>query len=189
MNVFQLAVLVVEALEAENIPYLVTGAISVNVFGIPRGTKDVDIVIALETLEPLNRLESRLAGVLWFDPQVSFETITGSLRHILKTKSRPPLTVELFELGTDAFVQSRFGRRRLEFSAQLNRNIWLPTPEDIVVQKLRWARSKDIDDARDVLAVQTLDKLDMPYIERWCAEHGTTERLRAVIESIPPDLR
>ena len=43
--------------------------------------------------------------------------------------------------------------------------------------------------ARDVLAVQTLAALDMPYIEHWCAQHGTLERLHAVIASIPEDLR
>ncbi len=189
MDLFQLAVRMVEALEAEHIPHLVTGAIAVGVYGIPRGTNDIDIVVALETLEPLNRLERRLVDVVTFDPQVTFETITGSLRHIVKSRTRPPFTIELFELGGDPFVQSRFARRRREFSGQMSREIWVPAPEDVVVQKIRWGRSKDLDDARDVLAVQTPAALDMIYIEHWCGQHGTLERLRAVIESIPEDLR
>ena len=86
-------------------------------------------------------------------------------------------------------VQSRFSRKCRKFSAQLGREIFVPTPEDVLVQKIRWGRSKDLDDARDVLAVQTLAALDMPYIEHWCAQHGTLERLHAVIASIPEDLR
>ena len=189
MDLYQLAMSVVEGLEAEGIPYMVTGAIAFGVYGIPRSTKDVDVVIALETAEPLNRLERRLGHLLEFDPQVSFETITGSLRHILKSRTRPPITVELFELGKDDFVRCRFDRRREEFSAQLGRAIEVPTAEDVVVQKLRWGRSKDIDDARDVIAVQSPANLDMAYIEKWCGLHGTMERLRAVIASIPADLR
>ncbi len=189
MDVFVLAGKVVEALEAEGVPYIVVGALSVSVFGIPRATKDVDIVISLETRKPLDAVERRLADVLEFDPQITFETITGSLRHILRSRSRPPIVVELFELGDDPFLQSRFSRRRQEYSAQMQRHTWLPTPEDVIVQKLRWARPKDIEDAASVLAVRGLATLDMPYIEQWCLEHGTTERLRAVIESIPPDLR
>jgi hypothetical protein len=43
----------------------------------------------------------------------------------------------------------------------------------------------DLDDARDVLAVQGPETLDMPYIENWCATHGTSERLRDIITSLP----
>jgi hypothetical protein len=189
MDVFTLAGTVVDALEAEGVPYFVVGALSVSVFGIPRATKDVDIVISLETRKPLDAVERRLADVLEFDPQITFETITGSLRHILHSRTNPPVVVELFELGADPFLQSRFARRRQEYSAQMQRHAWLPTPEDIIVQKLRWARPKDIEDAASVLAVRSLASLDMAYIEHWCALHGTTGRLHAVIESIPPDLR
>ena len=189
MNLFQLAVTMVEALEAEDIPHLVTGAIAVGIYGIPRGTKDIDIVVSLQTHGPLQRLEQRLAGIVTFDPQVTLETITGSLRHIVKSTTCPPFTIELFELGGDPFVQSRFSRKCRKFSSQLSREIFVPTPEDVVVQKIRWGRSKDLDDARDVLAVQTLAALDMSCIEHWCAQHGTLERLHAVIASIPEDLR
>jgi hypothetical protein len=47
----------------------------------------------------------------------------------------------------------------------------------VVVQKLRWGRNKDLDDGRDILAVQGPETLDMPYKENWCASHRTTERL------------
>jgi hypothetical protein len=43
MNLYELAARVIEALEAENIPYMVVGALSSSVFGIPRATKDVDM--------------------------------------------------------------------------------------------------------------------------------------------------
>ncbi len=99
MNLYQLAAQVVAGLEAEEIPYMVVGALSSGVFGIPRSTKDVEIVLQLTTREPLNRLEDRLRGIVAFDPQVTFETLTGSLRHILTSKTRPPFIVELFELG------------------------------------------------------------------------------------------
>jgi hypothetical protein len=46
-------------------------------------------------------------------------------------------------------------------------------------------RPKDLDDARDVLAVQG-DILDMAYVEAWCDRHGTSERLRAALAQIPP---
>ena len=186
MNLYQLASLVIEALEAEDIPYMVVGALSSSVFGVPRATKDVDIVLQLQTGSSLHRLETRLAEVVVFDPQVTFETLTGSVRHILTAKTRPPFIVELFELGSDPFVVERFSRRRSEWSAQISRRIFLPTAEDVIVQKLRWGRPKDLEDAKDVLAVQTPAKLDMDYIARWCEIHRTSGHLRTMLADIEP---
>ena len=121
-----------------------------------------------------------------FDPQVQFDTLTWGKRQVGVTRQSPPLQVELFELFNDPFVLSQFARKQQRFSEQIGRATWLPTPEDVVVQKLRWGRNKDLDDARDVLAVQGPETLDMAYIEKWCAQHGTTERLRAALASIPP---
>lgn len=184
MNLYELAARVIEALEAEQIPYMVVGALSSSVFGIPRATKDVDIVLQLETRDPLRRLEERLADVVFFDPQATFETLTGSVRHILTARTKPPFIVELFELGSDPFVVERFSRRREEWSGQIKRRVFLPTAEDVIVQKLRWGRAKDLEDARDVLAVQTPAKLDMGYITRWCDVHQTSGRLTTMLAEI-----
>jgi hypothetical protein len=163
---------------------MLVGALSSSVFGIPRATKDVDIVLQLPTREPLRRLEDRLAEVVEFDPQVTFETLTGSVRHILTAKTRPPFIVELFELGSDPFVIERFLRRRATWSDQLKRQVFLPTAEDVIVQKLRWGRAKDLEDARDVLAVQTPDNLEMDYIKRWSEIHQTSGHLHAMLTEI-----
>jgi hypothetical protein len=61
------------------------------------------------------------------------------------------------------------------------------TPEDVIVTKLRWAfpgnRSKDRDDARDVIAVQGA-KLGWDYVYRWCDHHGTKALLDEVRASV-----
>jgi hypothetical protein len=90
------------------------------------------------------------------------------------------------KLLDDPFCASEFSRRGRKFVPILKREAWLPTAEDVVVQKIRWGRSKDLDDARDVLAVQGPETLDMTYIESWCVTHGTTERLASILESLPP---
>jgi len=85
-------------------------------------------------------------------------------------------------LSQDPHDQSRFERRR---AVQLHdRRLWLPSPEDVVVTKLRWARGKDKDDVRDVMAVQR-DKLDWGYIEQWCRRHGTLALMEEIRRSLP----
>ena len=186
MKVEELAVAVIEACEAEGVEHMLTGAFATSAYGIPRSTKDVDVVLNVEGKDSVVAVSRRLEPLVTFDPQVQFDTLTWGKRLVGVAKEPPPLKVELFELFDDAFVRVQFERRRRMVSSQLNRTTWLPTPEDVIVQKLRWGRVKDLEDARDVLAVQGPESLDMDYIERWCATHGTGERLLAALAGIPP---
>lgn len=186
MTVEALAAAVVAACEAEGVEHMITGAFAYSLYGIPRSTKDVDVVLSLADGEPIRRVVARLDSLVEFEPQVQFDTLTWGKRQVGTTRGSPPFKVELFELFDDPFVQEQFARKRRLFSPQLGCATWLPTPEDVIVQKLRWGRSKDLDDARDVLAVQGPETLAIAYIQAWCARHGTTARLEAALAGIPP---
>ncbi len=186
MTVEALALLVIEACEAEGVEHMLTGAFATNLYGIPRATKDVDVVLSMAGSDPVARVALRLDPQVAFDPQVQFDTLTWGKRLVGTVREGPPVKVELFELFDDSFVTAQFQRRRSLFSNQLRRTIRVPTAEDLIVQKLRWGRGKDLDDARDVLAVQGPEALDMQYIAEWCATHGTSGRLRVILAEIPP---
>jgi hypothetical protein len=175
---------VLDALEAAGVPHMLVGGLTANFYGIPRATQDADVVVQLDEADRLRRVADLLGSDFAIDPQPSFETITGNLRHVVRLPSTP-FVVELFVLGDDAFQQERFRRRVVVRIPPIGERVCLPTPEDVVIQKIRWGRPKDLDDARDVLAVQG-DILDMVYVEAWCDRHGTSERLRAVLAQIPP---
>lgn len=186
MTAEELAIHVLEACEAEGVDHMLTGAFATNTYGIPRSTKDVDVVVNVTGGDPIAKVVARLGALVVFDGQVQFDTLTWGKRMVGTAVDGAPLKVELFELFDDPFVLSQFGRKREMRSAQLKRSTWLPTAEDVVVQKLRWGRSKDLDDARDVLAVQGPETLDMDYIRGWCQQHGTMERLQNALDQIPP---
>jgi hypothetical protein len=174
---------VITALKGAGLSHLVTGALASNHYGIERSTKDADIV--LETAPgDFAAFANALGPDLALDAQVTFETITGSLRHIIALRGTP-FKIELFLLGSDPHHQERFRRRRAVRLASIGVETWLPTAEDVVVQKVRWGRHKDLDDAQNVIAVQR-DRLDWSYIERWCDAHGTRARLEEIRASIPP---
>jgi hypothetical protein len=186
MTLEELAVKVIEAAQAAQVDFMAIGAIAAGAYGVPRSTRDVDLLVAVNVERGVDAMVRALDAVVAFDPQVVFDTLTWGRRHVGVCREGPPFKVELFELFDDPFVQSEFARRKQVHVPMLGRATWLPTPEDVVVQKLRWGRNKDLDDARDVLAVQGPETLDMAYIEKWCAQHGTTERLRAALAGIPP---
>ncbi|NOS99903.1 MAG: hypothetical protein HOP29_04690 [Phycisphaerales bacterium] len=178
---------VVDTLESLAIPYMVVGSFSSNAYSIPRATQDADFVIQLGDI-PLARVVSELGDGYLLDPQMTFETITGTYRHVIRL-SGSAFKIELFLLGDDAHDQERFRRRVRREGA--DGPFWLPTAEDVVVWKLRWSkqgrRNKDVDDVRNVLAVQD-ERLDFDYIHRWCDVHGTRALLDQIRATIPRDL-
>lgn len=186
MTIEQIALHVIQACETAGVAHMVTGAFAYNYYGIPRSTKDFDVVVDVRSSSSISDVIRLLENEIDFGEQVQFDTLTWGRRHIGRAKIGPVFQVELFELFDDAFVLEQFHRRQQVRSAQLQHATWLPTAEDIIVQKIRWGRSKDLDDARDVLAVQGPETLDMTYIRKWCDEHKTSSRLDDIIASLPP---
>ena len=160
-----------------SIEYMVVGSFSSNRYGVPRATKDADLVLKVVAQER-EKLFRELPAGFEIDLQVTFEMITGTWRQVIEIPSIP-FTIELFELSDDPYDQSRFSRRKT--LSLLSRQASVPTAEDVIVQKLRWAnlakRGKDFDDVVAVMAVQGEAKLDWPYIVKWCTDHNTLDIL------------
>jgi hypothetical protein len=184
MTLEDIAAIIIGALQEADLPFMVVGGLSCNVYSIPRSTKDVDIVIKLESAGQLQRVNGLLPEEFHFDPQITFESITGSIRHIIRIEGTP-FVIELFELReADAFQFCRFERRRVLFLAPLKLSAPIPTAEDVIVQKLRWGRPKDLDDVRGVLSVQG-SALDFSYIEDWCRKLEILDRYESVRSTVP----
>lgn len=173
---------IIEALEAEEIPYFLAGSFASNYYGIPRSTKDADFVLQAKGGVGAS-FSRRLGDEFIVDPQLSFETVTGTHRQYVR-HAKTEFKIELFMLSNDAHDQTRFSRRKPE--RLFGRTVWLLTAEDVIVSKLRWARNKDEDDILNVMSVQR-GRLDWAYIETWCRLHGTfplMENLRRFIPEI-----
>ncbi len=175
-----------DALNGLGLDYMVVGSFSSNRYGVPRATKDADFVLRIQAADR-ERLFGRLPDSFNVDPQVSFEMITGTWRQFIEVPEIP-FTIELFELSQDLHDQERFRRRRQ--LTLLGRQAWLPSPEDVVIQKLRWClggkRTKDFEDAVAVLAVQGPKALDWEYIRKWCGVHGTLAVLEEALAQSEP---
>jgi hypothetical protein len=179
----QLVISIIEALEAEDVPYMLAGSFASMVYGIPRSTKDVDFVIELEHAS-FDRLISRLDPLFELDPQQHLETLTWTRRHILVARSTP-FKVELFLKSDDPHHQVQWQRKRHVFNPIIKHQVWMPTAEDVVIQKIRWSRPQDRIDAENVILVQAT-LLDWPYIQHWCDLHGTRPLLDALSAGIVP---
>ena len=174
MNGEQATSHVLVQLELHNVEYMLVGAFSSNAYGVPRATKDADIVVAFKDMGIVEFCECLGEGFV-LDRQVLLEGFTGSTRNVVQ-HSASGFDIEFFHLGSDAHHQQRFARRIKLPINELNFEAWVPTAEDVVIQKLRWARRKDLDDVVNVLVVSG-KQLDWKYLRRWTDEHETTELL------------
>ncbi|MFO0838060.1 MAG: hypothetical protein U1D55_05990 [Phycisphaerae bacterium] len=169
-------VAVVDALNAARLPYMLVGSYSSNYYGVARATRDADFVVQARPQDVIAAFGS-LKDTVSLEPQASFETVTGTFRHVGRVVGGP-FKVELFYLSDDPHDRERFARRRVVES--LGRQIYIPSPEDVIITKLRWAalanRSKDLSDATKVIQTQQA-LLDWGYVESWCERHGSHQLL------------
>lgn len=174
---------VIDALAQLGIASMLVGSYSSNYYGRARATKDADFVIQIDQ-QSMGTIIPILGVGFKLDPQMSFESVTGTMRYIV-VHEVSEFKIEFFLLSSDPHDQARFQRRRpVQF---LDRYVHLPTPEDVIITKLRWSkggnRAKDVDDVRNVLAIQ-MDHLDFAYIHPWCDQHGTRALLDALVTAV-----
>ncbi len=181
MNIEDITMQLVDALKASQADYMLVGAIAAMHYGITRSTFDVDAVLGPSGSPAA--VARQMGSNYRLEAQQAFEVFTGKHLHVIHAIGTP-FKIDLFPLTEDAFDQFRFTRRCRALLR--NREVFFPTAEDVIVQKLRWGRNKDLDDARDVMAVQ-YQSLDWSYIEHWCQVHGTRELLQKIKSVIPPN--
>jgi hypothetical protein len=177
----------IRTFDKAGVPYMIVGSYSSNFYGIPRSTKDADVVVNVDGVD-WGMLTPLLPPEFELEQQSSFEMVTSTRKELIKIKGSP-FEIELFYLSKDPHDSTRFERRHpVEILPGVS--ACLPTAEDVIIQKLRWSRSakrsKDFADVVAVLQVQGPDRLDWPYMEEWCANHQTLDLLaEAMIEAAP----
>lgn len=183
MNNVEVTAAVVDALEVSQIDYMLVGAFSSNVYGIARSTHDADFVVVVKPGQ-LRDLANRLGPDFSLDRQIEIEGVTGSSRNVV-THEPTSFQIELFRLNVkDDHDDERFRRRRRQRVAEIQRETWLPAVEDVVIQKLRWQRRKDLDDVVSVLTVSGAI-IDWTYLRSWTVKHGTDALLNEMLKEVP----
>jgi len=170
--------LVLSALEAANIPYMIGGAVAAWAWGEPRATRDLDVVIQVP-IESVNRLSAELTDR---DMLLPADII---LDHLLDDRADIPLNAIHLHSGYKADIyllregdnlrEEAFRRRKLvDLGPELGKR-YLHTPEDLIVYKLWYFNlSQQTKHLRDITAiVLTLGAdLDKAYIRRWAEVKG-----------------
>jgi predicted nucleotidyltransferase len=172
---------VAAVLNDAGIDYVVTGSVVTSVYGEPRYTQDVDIVVAADP-----RLGEALARVFappryYVDAQDVNESLRkGLICNLIDTDVAEK--VDFHPLKAEPFERSFFDRRRKVLYAGVE--LWFPSAEDAILSKLRWARAtgdgeRHVRDARAVFHVQG-PALDQDYLREWAERLSVSDLLRGL---------
>ncbi|TWT97143.1 hypothetical protein [Neorhodopirellula pilleata] len=172
MNLEDAITRVIEGLSEIGVEYMLIGSFSSMYYSFPRSTTDADFVVGRQDLGVV-RLSTILGERFKFDPQLSFETVGRSSKNEIEIKGTP-FRIEIFRLTNEPFDQSRFERRRE--IVLFGKQVWIPTVEDVIIQKLIWDRPKDRDDVAGVIEA-TRKSLDEDYLQSWASRLSLTDAL------------
>jgi hypothetical protein len=162
---------VVRTLEATGIEYMVTGAVVSSMQGEPRLTHDIDFVVLLDKPGGHRLVEQFPPERYYLDEKSVLRAIEEQgMFNLIDTGQGTK--VDFWMLTDDPFDRSRFARRLTE--VVLGLRLMVSSPEDTILQKLKWAKlaggsEKQFTDALRVYEVQC-DRLDIDYLRRWAVE-------------------
>lgn len=165
------------------LPYLITGGMAVLVWGRPRFTADIDIVVEIKPsdVKGLVKALKSLGQSGYIDENVAGEIVRrgGEFNFI---DGITGIKVDFWVSSNGAFDLSRFKRRSMK--EILGRKIYFTSPEDLILSKLRWFKetgsNRHLEDVESVLKISG-DGLNIRYLKIWAEKLGVEDEFKKLM--------
>ena len=158
---------IVNKLEINGIPYMISGSLAMSAYTVPRMTRHIDIVIDIGT-DDLHKFLSLFDSNFYINPRtVDEETRRRWMFNVIDHRSGYKI---------DFVVKKNSTYRRTEFERRVRSELlgidaWLVSVEDLVLSKLIWVQEvqsdKQFEDIKNLLENTTID---LHYMKRWIRE-------------------
>ncbi|MEM6265622.1 MAG: nucleotidyl transferase AbiEii/AbiGii toxin family protein [Bacteroidota bacterium] len=150
-------------LEANEIPYMVSGSVALGFYTVARTTRDIDIVIELKESD-VERFTNGFTGFFIDDIGIVNEVRRGGMFNLIDEQTA-------FKI--DFIVRSRTEYGEIEFSRRQKLSLegvelWVVSLEDLIIAKLRWIQ--DFQSDRQIHDIQNLllnPNIDWQYLDMW----------------------
>lgn len=158
---------VLEKLENQKIDYMVVGSIASIIYGEPRMTKDMDIVIQVNHLDAQSFEELFPYPEYYCPPKdiLSSEFSEQGQFNILHQDSG---------IKVDFIVRKNSPHAKMEFERKKrivfweNQEAYIATAEDVILKKLSFYREgRSEKHLRDIRGILAQSKVDKDYLEAW----------------------
>jgi len=164
---------------------MLTGAVASSAHGMPRSTRDLDIVIAPTRAQLLALIEQLPDTLYYADERQALETFrNGSRFNVIDFATG--WKVDFIMAEDSEYGRSAIARRRLIDIA--GNAVYVASAEDVIIAKLQWARLGGSDrQLQDVAGIVTTQggNLDVAYIKHWVLELRLEKQWEAVRAGYP----
>jgi hypothetical protein len=177
----------VDPLDRAGIPYAIVGSVASSIYGEPRATNDVDMLVLVGENGAKRLFEAFPESDYYVTPEetIAVELTRRSGAHLNVISQTLMMKADLYPATADH--EDWLARRRAVSIG--GRTVWLACPESVIVHKLRFHREdgseRHMRDLRRVLAVRG-DSLDMAWLEKEIARHGLAQLWKVLKDSMAP---
>lgn len=184
--------LVLGALKAAHVDYLIGGAIAEWAYGEPRATQDLDLVINLP-VELIGKFSKELEKRDMLVPaEIMLDTLLEDRADIPinAIHMHSGLKADLYPIRVgDELRRSAFERRqKVNYGPPIGR-VYIHSPEDLILYKvIYFSISQQPKHSRDIAAILRAkgNELDLGYIEEWATQLGLTSLWKELLDSAKP---
>jgi len=167
MLITNLLEVISQTLDNLQIPYMLSGSLALNLYAIPRATRDIDMIVELQERH-IAQFIAAIKDKFYFSESTIKEEIKRSgMFNIIHLESS--YKIDFIVRSSHPFEIQKFQRRqKIEF---LGSTIWVITLEDLIISKLMWIQQLESElQKRDIQSLLENSKTDLDYVKQWCKE-------------------
>jgi hypothetical protein len=154
-------------LEQHDIPYMLSGSLAMLTYTTPRMTRDIDIVINIQSADLDKFLDIFKEGYYINPPTVEVEIKRRGMFNVIDFESG--FKIDFIVRKNSDFHINEFNRRTL--SNAYGFQTWIVSIEDLVISKIKWIQELQSDtQINDIKNLIRNPNLDMEYVKQWCKE-------------------
>jgi hypothetical protein len=173
------------ALEELGVPYMVTGAVASIVYGPPRVTHDIDLVVLIEAGRAQGFVDAFKPEQFYCPPieVIRFESRRPARGHFNIIHHETGFKADFYMMGADPLhIWGMSRRRRIQIGGG---SFWIAPPEYVILRKLEYYREggsqKHLDDIIGILDISS-DEVDIPLILEKASNLGLQTQWEAALE-------
>lgn len=156
---------VCKALEEQDIPYMISGSIAMNIYTVPRMTRDIDIVINL-LLPDIDKFAAIFAeGFYIYKEGIKEEVMRRGMFNVIDFESGQK--IDFIMRKYTPFHLNEFERKHRTNAYGFD--VWIVSIEDLIISKLNWIQVLQSDtQMQDIENLLETESVDMLYVKKWC---------------------
>lgn len=181
MTIQKFLIQISQILDELKIDYAVSGGVAVAMWGRPRYTADLDIIVDIENVDKIAQLVETLLKKIkksYADKETALDAFKRKSEFNL-IESEYGLKADFFVIGDDEHQKQEIKRSRSKRIA--GKLIKFISPEDLIIAKLRWYQQGQSErQLDDIVTVLEAGNLDRRYLNLWIKKLGFVEEWEEV---------